>query len=111
MAGGAWRALGLGHSWVGPGLRQREGLVLVGPAHCFSFQEKLRSSMPERWPLGGPLPACSTARSSHSKVRQKLRVWTQSWGGSEEGMSMPLSGVRHSSAVADAQPSRPFLAP
>lgn len=34
-----------------------------------SFQGRLRSSTPARWPRGWPPPACSTARSSRRKVR------------------------------------------
>lgn len=93
--GGEWRgclpqaAVGLGRqSWATPRFTQVRGWCWSGLPTCFFFQERLRSSMLERWPLSWPLPACSTAQSSQRKVSAGS-VWVQGQDELLEGMSTP----------------------
>lgn len=84
------------------------GFTKGAPAQFhFSFQEKLRSSTPVRWPLGWPLPTCSTAQSSRRKVRSRPRMCAQQ--GCWEGVSVCLSWAGSALPVAGARPSHSLL--
>lgn len=106
---GGLRASGAGWPLDSHGVR---GWYWSGLPTCFSFQEKLRSSMPARWPLGWPPIACSTARSSHRKVRNKFRWGCRAVVSYWEGTGMPLSEAGALQLCsADVHPPRPFLVP
>lgn len=83
--------------WGGAGDRAACPLAL-------SFQGRLKSSTPARWPRGWPPPACSTARSSRKKVRAGSgRMRGQDEMSAGLGVALPPLPGAHSTPTMEDQ--------
>lgn len=85
-----------------PGRGGAGGCAACPPA--LSFQGRLKSSTPERWPHGWPPPACSTARSSQRKVRVGSgRTRGQDEMSAGPGVALPPLPGAHSTPTMEDQ--------